>query len=331
MSRFVLLITDLTAVHNEIACHARGVRLVTREPHQLTRHDWDSAGLVLVDAQTAPILRAQPEPLPHRDAVTLLVDPEDQAESGMYRHTLDLGASHLVTVPDGTGALRTQISMMAESPRMIVAILDPAPTGETGTITTACLALAGAAAGEHLGLLDARRSSVDLHEALTSTRFDPPATERGSVHALFAPDERQPSREAIRQMMTDLANQHAVTLAHLDPHQPHTRALLAGLDLVIVPVSSQTATGPTARDVVSAARRHTPHVHVHITGTDLHGDVAEAIAAGAGASYPSMSASAQGAASGESGHGSAALAGGSHHRLPWEVIARHRPGIGRTT
>lgn len=127
MSRFVLLITDLTAVHNEIACHARGVRLVTREPHQLTRHDWDSAGLVLVDAQTAPILRAQPELLPHRDAVTLLVDPEDQAESDMYRHTLDLGASHLVTVPDGTGALRTQISMMAESPRMVVAILDPAP------------------------------------------------------------------------------------------------------------------------------------------------------------------------------------------------------------
>lgn len=151
------------------------------------------------------------------------------------------------------------------------------------------------------------------------------------MHALFAPDERQPSGEAIRQMMTDLANQHAVTLAHLDPHQPHTRALLAGLDLVIVPVSSQTATGPTARDVVSAARRHTPHVHVHITGTDLHGDVAEAIAAGAGASYPSMSASTQGAASSESGHWSAALAGGSHHRRLWEVIARHRPGIGRTT
>src|SRR5690606_10117004 len=61
--RFVLLITDLTAVHNEIACHAGGIRFVIREPHQLTRHDWDSAALVLVDAQTAPILRARPQPL----------------------------------------------------------------------------------------------------------------------------------------------------------------------------------------------------------------------------------------------------------------------------
>jgi len=329
--RFVLLITDLTAVHNEIACHAGGIRFVIREPHQLTRHDWDSAALVLVDAQTAPILRARPQPLPHRDAVTLLVDPEDKGEPDMYRHALDLGAYHLITVPDGASALRKQISMMADSPRMVVAILDPAPTGEAGAITTACLALAGAAAGEHLGLLDARRSGVDLHEALTGTRFDPPAAGRGSVHALFAPDEHPPPGEAIRQMMTDLAHRHVVTLVNLDPHQPHTRALLDGLDLVIVLVSSRTATGPTARDVVSAARRHTPHVHVHITGADLHGDVAEAIAAGAGAGYPSMSASARSAVPGESGHWSAALADCSHHRRLWEVIDRHRPGMGRPT
>lgn len=331
MSRFVLLITDLTAVHHEIASHTRGIRLVTREPHQLTRQDWDSAAMVLVDAQAAPMLRARPQPLPHRDALIQLVDPEDHAEPDMYRHALDLGASHLITIPDAASALRKQISRMVDSPRMVVAILDPAPTGEVGTITTACLALASAAAGEHLGLLDARHSSVDLHAALATARFDPPPAGRGSVHVLFAPDEHPPTGEEIRQTMTDLARQHAVTLVHLDPHQPHTRALLDRVDLVIVPVSSQTATEPPARDVVSAARRHTPHVHVHITGADLHGDVAEAIAASAGAGYPSMSASTRGAVPGDSAHRSAALADGSHHRQLWKVITRHRPRAGRTT
>src|SRR5690606_8386528 len=106
----------------------RGIRLVTREPHQLTRQDWDSAAVVLVDAQAAPILRARPQPLPHRDAVTLLVDPEDHAEADMYRHALDLGASHLITIPDAAGALRKQISQVVDSlPRGRRVPTHPAP------------------------------------------------------------------------------------------------------------------------------------------------------------------------------------------------------------
>ncbi|OLT41722.1 hypothetical protein BJF85_04720 [Saccharomonospora sp. CUA-673] len=325
MSCFVLLITDLTSMRHEIEQYARGVRLVARPPHQLTGEDWNRAALVLIDAQAAPILRDRPQELPARDAVILLTDPEDQDEPDLYRHALTLGAAHLITVPDGSGALRTQMSMLAERPALVVAVLDPDPSGEVGTASTASLALAGTAAGEHLGLIDARPTRLSLHRALQRARYDAPVASSGSLRTLFVNEQQAPPHDAVRDAMTDLARRHAVTLAHLDPHQSDTVAVLGGVDLIIVPVRARSVTAQATRSVVTAACRATPHVHVHVIGDAAGTDVVEAVAAGIGAGYPSMTGVAPPDMPDESRHVDVQLADTSHHRRLWEVVARYRP------
>ncbi|MBC3194050.1 hypothetical protein H7X46_23625 [Pseudonocardia sp. C8] len=312
-------------MRREIEQYARGVRLVARPPHQLAREDWNRAALVLIDAQAAPILRARPHELPPRDAVMLLADPEDQDEPDLYRHALALGAAHLVTVPDGSGVLRKQISMLVERPALMVAVLDPDPSGEVGTASTASLALAGTAAGEHLGLIDARPTRLDLHRAIQRARHDPPAADSGSLRTLFVIDSQPPPEDAVREAMTDLARRHAVTLLHLDPHQADTLATLGGVDLIIVPVRARSVTAPATRSVVAAACRATPHVHVHVIGDAADTDVVAAVAAGIGAGYPSMTGGGPADMPHESPDVDAQLGDTNHHRRLWEVVARYRP------
>lgn len=321
MDHFVLLVTDHTSLRREVACYTRGISLVARTPEHLARADWGAAALVLIDMQAAPILRARPRLLPHRDAVIMLAGAEDRAEPDLYRHAVALGASHVITLPDSGGALRKQITMVVASLPMVVAVLDPAADGEAGAVTAANLALAGVAAGHHVGLIHARPSSVDVNHALQAAELNPPATGRGTLHALYADREQAPPREALRQAMTDMAARRPVTVAHLDPHRPDTWAVLYGIDLVIVPVPAREVTDQATRDVVAAARNYTPHVHVHVTGTDLDTDVTTAVAAGMGADYPSMTGIAitgsPGSADQLSDHG--------HRAHLWAAVARHRP------
>ncbi|WP_026197877.1 hypothetical protein [Sciscionella marina] len=323
MSCFVLLITDLTTMCREIEQYARGVRLVARAPNQLTGEEWNRAALVLIDAQAAPILRARPHELAARDAVMLLADPEDGDEPDVYRHALALGAAHLVTVPDGSGVLRKQMSRLAEHPAVVVAVLDPEPSGEVGTASTASLALAGTAAGEHLGLIDARPTRLGLHRALLRARHDAPAAGSGSLRTLFVTEQQPPWHDAVREAMTDLARRHAVTLAHLDPRQADTVAVLGGVDLIIIPVRARSVTTQATRSVVAAACHVTPHVHVHVIGETVDTDVVDAVAAGIGAGYPSMTGLALGDVPHASGDLDAQLGDTSHHQRLWEVVAPH--------
>lgn len=325
MSCFVLLITDLTSMRREIEQYARGVPLMARPPHQLTGDEWNRAALVLIDAQAAPILRDRSCELPARDAVMLLADPEDQDEPDLYRHALALGAAHLVTAPDGSGVLRKQMSRLAERLAVVVAVLDPDPSGEVGTASTASLALAGTAAGEHLGLIDARPTRLGLHRAIQRARHDAPAAGSGSLRTLFVTDQQSLPYEAVREAMIDLARRHAVTLVHLDPYQADTVAVLAGVDLIIIPVRARAVTAQATRNVVAAACRATPHVHVHVIGEDVDTDVVDAVAAGIGAGYPSMTGVALADVPHESRDVDAQLGDTSHHRRLWEVVARYWP------
>ncbi|WP_031470558.1 hypothetical protein [Sciscionella sediminilitoris] len=229
--------------------YARGVRLVARPPHQLAREDWNRAALVLIDAQAAPVLRARPHELPPREAVMLLADPEDQDEPDLYRHALALGATHLVTVPDDPGVLRKQKSMLVERPALVVAVLDPDPSGEVGTASTASLALAGTAAGEHLGLINARPTRLDLHRAIQRAARSARHRVGQPAHAVRHRFTAAPE-DAVREAMTDLACRHAVTLLHLDPHQADTVATLGGVDLIIVPFRAHSVTAPATWSVV---------------------------------------------------------------------------------
>ncbi|MFF5985932.1 hypothetical protein [Prauserella flavalba] len=327
MDQFVLLITDHTSLRSEITCHTRGISLVTRTPEHLARADWDAAALVLIDMQAAPILRTRPHPLPHRDAVTMLAAAEDRAEPDLYRHAVALGASHVITLPDGAGALRKQIAMLVASLPMVVAVLDPATDGEVGAVTAANLALAGVAAGHHVGLIHARASSVDVNHALQAAELNPPAVGRGTLHALYADRKQAPPRQALQQAMSDMAARRSVTVAHLDPHRPDTWAVLYGIDLVIVPVPAPLVTDQATRDVVTAARGYTPHVHVHVTGTDLDTDVTTAVAASMGADYPSMT----GIAITGSPASADQLSDHGHRAHLWAAVARHRPTAETTT
>ncbi|GAA5120967.1 hypothetical protein [Haloechinothrix salitolerans] len=323
MSGFVLLITDLPSLHHEIAQHLRGVRLATRTPDQLNRDDWDRAALVFVDAQAAPLLRSRPHPLPRRDGITLLADPEDADEPDLYRHAIALGAAHLVTVPDGTGVLRQQILTLAVNPPLVVAVLDPEPSGELGTHIVGGLAAAGTATGQDVAVIDARPHDPGLRQTLQ--RGGSP-DRLGHVRELAAGDGGPPSYEAVRQARTALAERHAVTLVHLDPHQPDTTALLRGTDLVIFPVSTGLVSAPTTRTVFAAARSATPHVHVHVVGHDLDAEVIDAVADGIGAGYPSITGAAVPAE-----HADAQFTGAHHHRPLWDVVTQYRPRTAQTT
>lgn len=206
-----------------------------------------------------------------------------------------------------------------------MAVLDPDASGEVGTASTASLALAGTAAGEHLGLVDVRPTRLGLRQALQRARYDAPAAVSGSLRTLFATDQRPVPYDAVRDAMTDLARRHPVTLVHLDPHRSDTAALLGGIDLIIVPVRAGTMTDPGTRNVVATARHATPHVHVHVIGHNFTTDVISEIAAGVGTGYPSITGVVLPEVPHESLETDAQLADISHHRRLWEVIARYRP------
>lgn len=330
MPGFVLLITDQPSFQHVIEQHLRGIRLATRTPEQLSHDDWQQASLVLIDAQTAPILRSRPHPLPRRDGITLLADPEDADEPDLYQHALALHAAHVVTVPDGAGMLRSQILALAASPPLVVAVLDPDPSGELGTATVAGLAMADTATTEHLSLINAHPHAPGLHQPLRRVDRTGPAGREWHVHELAPGDGRPPPGDLVRRAMTELAEQHAVTLVHLDPQQPDTAALLHGTDLVIVPVRAGSATTLTTRHVVDTASSAAPHVHVHVVGHELNADMSNAVAAGIGAGYPSMTGATLADTASERPHADIQITTARDHRRLWDMLAKYRPRAIRT-
>jgi hypothetical protein len=290
MNASILLITDQTSVRHQVADHTRELPLVVRGPRQATPADWEDAALVLLDAHAAPAVAAGQAPRRHPSGVTLLVDPTDLLQGEVYRHAAVVGATRLITLPDRRGALRAAITAAVGHASMLVAVVDPAATGDVGTVTATSLALAGVTEGLHVGLLDARPSAVALHHALQRAELDAPAGTRAMLRVLSVPGESPPPGWALGQALTELAGQGGMTVAHLDPHHPDTWAVLPGVDLVIVAIPATAVTADGTRHVVASARSYTPNTHVHATGVDLDTEVTDALAAGMRAGYSSMTA-----------------------------------------
>lgn len=320
MTGFALLITDHSANFADLAWYARGLPVHTKAPDRITPHTWTTATLVFVDAQSAPVLHARPEPLPTRTGVTLLAGPDQADEPHMVRHAMTVGAERVAAFPDHARVVREQVAARAGTWSRGVVIVDPSPTGRSGTITTASLAFAGVAAGVATGVIDARPSEVGLHAALTHADLDQPVRSSGSLTTWFPVDGASAPREVLRHMVAERANWNALTLIHVDHHHLDVPPVLAGADVVVIPVAARNVAHESTRNVVAAVRQHTAAVHVHVSGHERDGDVAAALAAGISAGYPSMS----GIALRQHQHGMPQVSHGENRSQLWEAITRDR-------
>ncbi|MGY0485805.1 septum site-determining protein Ssd [Streptomyces sp. WG-D5] len=171
---------------------------------------WESAPLVLVGDDAARRLRG----VARRRGVILV--GRDQDDSGVWRRAVEIGADHVLVLPDGEQWLMDRIADVAEGvgrPALTVGVLGG--RGGAGASTLACaLAVASARAGRRTLLVDADPLGGGLDvllggEAVEGLRWPAFAESRGRVGAT-ALEESLPRLHDLRVLSWDRGELAAV-------------------------------------------------------------------------------------------------------------------------
>lgn len=191
-------------------CAAAGARPEVHHGIPERRGSWEAAPLVLVGDDAAPRLRGAAR----RRGVVLV--GRDQDDSGVWRRAVEIGADHVLVLPDGEQWLVDRIADVAEGvgrPALTVGVLGG--RGGAGASTLACaLAVTSAREGKRTLLVDADPLGGGLDvllggETTEGLRWPAFAASRGRVGG-GALEESLPQLHSLRVLSWDRSD--AVTV-----------------------------------------------------------------------------------------------------------------------
>ncbi|WP_329300937.1 septum formation initiator [Streptomyces sp. NBC_00659] len=184
-------------------CAAAGARPEVHHGIPERRGSWEAAPLVLVGDDAAPRVRGAAR----RRGVVLV--GRDQDDSGVWRRAVEIGADHVLVLPDGEQWLVDRIADVAEGvgrPALTVGVLGG--RGGAGASTLACaLAVTSAREGKRTLLVDADPLGGGLDvllggETAEGLRWPAFAASRGRVGG-GALEESLPRLHALRVLSWD--------------------------------------------------------------------------------------------------------------------------------
>ncbi|MZD08408.1 septum formation initiator [Streptomyces sp. SID5785] len=210
--RAPLIVTEDVGLLDDLLrlCAAAGVRPEAVHGAPGSRGSWEGAPLVLVGDDAAGRLRG----VARRHGVVLV--GRDQDDPGVWRRAVEIGADHVLMLPDGEQWLMDRIADVAEGvgrPALTVGVLGG--RGGAGASTLACaLAVASARTGRRTLLVDADPLGGGLDvllggEAADGLRWPAFAQSRGRVGAT-ALEESLPSLHGLRLLSWDRGDLAAV-------------------------------------------------------------------------------------------------------------------------
>ncbi|MFE0172482.1 septum site-determining protein Ssd [Streptomyces sp. NPDC059002] len=184
-------------------CAAAGARPEVHHGGPKGREGWDTAPLVLVGDDAADRVRGAAR----RRGVVLV--GRDQDDSGVWQRAVEIGADHVLVLPDGEQWLVDRIADVAEGvgrPALTIGVIGG--RGGAGASTLACaLAVTAARAGHRTMLVDADPLGGGLDvllggEAADGLRWPAFAASRGRVGG-GALEESLPELHALRVLSWD--------------------------------------------------------------------------------------------------------------------------------
>ncbi|MEV1019801.1 septum site-determining protein Ssd [Streptomyces sp. NPDC050264] len=210
--RAPLIVTEDVELLDDLLrlCAAAGVRPEVGHGVPAGRGSWEAAPLVLVGDDAAGRLRG----VARRRGVVLV--GRDQDDSGVWQRAVEIGADHVLMLPDGEQWLMDRIADVAEGvgrPALTVGVIGG--RGGAGASTLACaLAMASAGAGRRTLLVDADPLGGGLDvllggEAVDGLRWPAFAESRGRVGST-ALEESLPRLHDLRLLSWDRGELAAV-------------------------------------------------------------------------------------------------------------------------
>ncbi|MEV5611463.1 septum site-determining protein Ssd [Streptomyces sp. NPDC052225] len=210
--RAPLIVTEDVELLDDLLrlCAAAGVRPEVGHGAPEGRGSWETAPLVLVGDDAAGRLRG----VARRRGVVLV--GRDQDDSGVWRRAVEIGADHVLMLPDGEQWLMDRIADVVEDvgrPALTVGVIGG--RGGAGASTLACaLAVASAKAGRRTLLVDADPLGGGLDvllggEAVDGLRWPAFAQSRGRVGGA-ALEESLPKLHDLRVLSWDRGDLAAV-------------------------------------------------------------------------------------------------------------------------
>jgi secretion/DNA translocation related CpaE-like protein len=280
---------------------AAGAEPTVLQSPTAARTTWASAPLVLVgDDLAAAVARSR---LPRRSGVVLV--GRDLDDAGVWRRAVDLGAEHVVLLPDGEAWLVDRCAEAGEGGTRGTLVAVVGGRGGAGaTVTATALAVTGLRLGHRTMLVDGDPlgGGIDLvlgGEASTGLRWPELTGARGrlapgSLHeALPRVDEltvlswgRTDGLDVPGEAMASLldAGLRGSDLVIVDlPRQPvdASRVALAAANVTLLVVPAELRATAAAARVLAVVREHADDVRVLVRGPAPAGlsaeDVAEAL------------------------------------------------------
>ncbi|WP_344442282.1 septum site-determining protein Ssd [Streptomyces kunmingensis] len=210
--RAPLIVTEDVELLDDLLrlCAAAGVRPEVGHGAPAGRGSWEGAPLVLVGDDAAGRLRG----VARRRGVVLV--GRDQDDPGVWQRAVEIGADHVLMLPDGEQWLMDRIADVAEGvgrPALTVGVIGG--RGGAGASTLACaLAVAAARAGRRTLLVDADPLGGGLDvllggEAVDGLRWPAFAQSRGRVGST-ALEESLPRLHDLRLLSWDRGELAAV-------------------------------------------------------------------------------------------------------------------------
>jgi secretion/DNA translocation related CpaE-like protein len=300
LSRRPLLLTqDATLLDSLLRLvAAAGAEAMVLQSATTARSAWPSASLVLVGDDLATAVAAAR--LPRRPGVVLV--GRDLDDAGVWRRAVDVGAEHVVLLPDGEAWLVDRFAEAVEGSRRgtLVAVLG-GRGGAGATVTATALAVTGLRLGHRTLLVDGDPlgGGIDLvlgGEASDGLRWAELSGARGrltsgSLHeALPQVDEltvlswgRSDGADVPGEAMSTLldAGLRGSDLVVVDlPRQLYdaSRIALELADVTLLVVPAELRAAAAAARVLASVRDHCPDVRLLVRGPAPSGLDAETVA-----------------------------------------------------
>lgn len=297
--RPLLLTEDTTLLDRLLRLVAvAGAEAVVLQSSVTARAAWPGAPLVLVGDDLAPAIASAR--LPRRPGVVLV--GRDLDDAGVWRRAVDIGADHVVVLPDGEAWLIERLAEVADgSGRGTLVAVVGGRGGAGATVTAAALAVTGLRLGHRTLLVDGDPlgGGIDLvlgGEASDGLRWSELTGARGrlSADSLYEAlpqigeltvlscgrsDGAEVPTEAMAALLDAGLRGSDLVVVDLARHLTEAaRAALELADLTLLVVPAELRATAAAARVAAAVRRHSPDTRLLVRGPAPSGLDAETVA-----------------------------------------------------